>query len=167
MRPHGSPEELERRRRRAVAMVEAGQSKAEVARALGVGSGTVTRWCQAYKRQGGNGLTAKRHHGPKPKLSAYRRRLLTKRLLKGAKAHGFPTDLWTCPRIAEVIERHYGVRYHVDHVYKLMISLGWTCQKPEKRAVERDEDQIAQWVAKDWPRIKKRCTESRSHRVHR
>ncbi len=150
-----------------MAMVQQGQSRAEVARALGVGTGTVTRWRQAYERKGDGGLAATRHPGPKPKLSAYRRRLLAKRLLKGAKAHGFSTDLWTCPRIAEVIERHYGVRYHVDHVYKLMVSLGWSCQKPEKRAVERDEDRIAQWVAKDWPRIKKRREEPRSHRVRR
>lgn len=165
MRPHGSPEELERRRRRAVASVQEGQSRAEVARALGVGTGTVTRWCQAYERKGDDGLAATRHPGPRPRLSSYRRRLLAKRLLKGAKAHGFSTNLWTCPRIAEVIERHYGVRYHVDHIHKLMASLGWSCQKPEKRAVERDEDRIAQWVAKDWPRIKKSRTERCSHRI--
>ena len=167
MRPHGSTQELERRRRRAVAMVQGGQSRAHVARALGVGSGTVTRWWQAYERKGDDGLAAKRHPGPKPKLSAYRRRLLGKRLLKGARGNGFSTDLWTCPRIAEVIERRYGVRYHVDHIPKLMASLGWSCQKPEKRAIERDEERIARWVTKDWPRIKKRRTEPRAHRIRR
>ena len=100
MRPHGSTQELERRRRRAVAMVQGGQSRAHVARALGVGSGTVTRWWQAYERKGDDGLAAKRHPGPKPKLSAYRRRLLGKRLLKGARGNGFSTDLWSCQRSA-------------------------------------------------------------------
>ena len=150
-----------------MAMVQEGQSRAHVARALGVGSGTVTRWWQAYERKGDDGLAAKRHPGPKPKLSAYRRQLLGKRLLKGAKDNGFSTDLWTCPRITEVIERRYGVRYHVDHIPKLMASLGWSCQKPEKRAIERDEERIARWVTKDWPRIKKRRTEPRVHRIRR
>ncbi len=158
MRPHGSVEELERRRRRAIAMVQEGQSRAHVARALGVGSGTVTRWWQAYERKGDDGLAAKRHPGPKPKLAVYRRRLLGKRLVKGAKANGFSTDLWTCPRMVKLIEERYGVRYHVDHLPWLMASLGWSCQKPEKRAIERDEERIATWVAKDWPRIKKRGT---------
>ncbi len=150
-----------------MAMVQEGQSRAHVARALGVGSGTVIRWWQAYERKGDDGLAAKRHPGPKPKLSAYRRRLLGKRLLKGARANGFSTDLWTCPRITEVIERRYGVRYHVDHIPKLMASLGWSCQKPEKRAIERDEERIARWVTKDWPRIKKSRTEPRAHRIRR
>ena len=90
----------------AVAMVQEGQSQARVARGLGVGSGTVTRCWQAYQRKGDDGLAAKRHPGPKPKLSGYQRKLLQKRLMKGAKANGYSTDLWTCPRIAEVTERH-------------------------------------------------------------
>jgi len=100
-------------------------------------------------------------------LSAYQRRLLEKRLMKGAKTNGFSTNLWTCPRIAEVIERYYSVRYHIDHIPKLLASLGWSCQKPEKRAIERDEERIAQWVAKDWPRIKKSHTKPRAHRFRR
>ncbi len=134
---------------------------------LGVGSGTVTRWCQAYVGKGEAGLAAIRHSGPRPKLSGHRRKLLAKRLLKGAKANGFSTDLWTCPRIADVIERRYGVGYHVDHIPKLMASLGWSCQKPEKRAIERDEARIAQWVALDWPRIKKRRTKAGAYRIRR
>ena len=80
------------------------------------------------------------------------------RLLKGAKANGFPTDLWTCPRIAQVIEARYGVHYHVDHIVRLMASLGFSAQKPEKQAAERDEERIARWVALDWLRIKKSRT---------
>lgn len=166
MRPHGSAKQLECRRRQAIAMVQEGLSRAEVARRLGVGSGTVTRWWQAYEYQGEEGLKAKPHPGPKPKLNGRQRRWLVQRLLKGAKAHGYTTDLWTCPRIAEVIERHYGVRYHIDHIPRLMALLGWSCQKPEKRAVERDEKAIQQWVARDWPRIKKRRSPARPSRIH-
>ena len=158
MRPHGSAEELERRRRRALALVQEGHSRVEVARTLGVRPGSVTRWCQAYENKGDDGLAAKPHPGGKPKLTPRQRKLLAQRLLKGAKANRYPTDVWTCPRIAEVIEWHYGVRYHVDHIPRLMASLGWSCQKPEKRAIERDEDRIATWVARDWPRIKKSRT---------
>ena len=156
MRPHGSAEVLERRRRQAIALDQQGIQRSEIAKRLGVRPGSVTRWCQAHERDGPDGLVAKPHPGAKPKLTERQRELLAKRLLKGAKANGFPTDLWTCPRIAEVIERHYGVRYHVDHIGRLMASLGWSCQKPERRAVERNDEAIQHWVATEWPRIKKR-----------
>jgi len=167
MRPHGSVEQLESRRRRAIAMIQEGTSRAEVARRLGVGSGSVTRWWQAYEAEGEEGLAAKPHLGAKPKLSPRQRQWLVQRLMKGAKANGFDTDLWTCPRIAALIEQRYGVHYHVDHIPRLMVSLGWSCQKPEKRAVERDEKAIQHWVAHDWPRIKKRRTQAGSPRFHR
>jgi transposase len=141
-----------------VTLVQEGHSRAEVARLLGVGSGTVTRWCQAFQERGEEGLVAKPHPGRKSRLPPRQRKLLVQRLLKGAKANGYPTDVWTCPRIVELIERRYGVRYHVDHIPRLMASLGWTCQKPARRAAERDEGRIATWVAKEWPRIKKRCS---------
>lgn len=153
---HGSPEELERRRRRAVALVHEGHSRVEAARMVGARPRSVSRWCQAFEARGEAGLSANPRPGPKPKLSAYRRKLLIKQLLKGAKAHGYPTNLWTCSRIAAVIERRYGIRYHADHVWKLIASLGSSCQKPERRAVERDESAIKQWIARDWRRIKKR-----------
>jgi transposase len=151
-------EELERRRRRAIALVLEGHSKVEAAQRVGAKPASVTRWWQAYEAKGEAGLSAVRHPGPKPKLSAYQRKLLANRLLKGAQANGFATNLWTGPRIVELIERRYGVRYHVDHIPRLMASLGWSCQKPERRAIERDESAIQTWVSKDWPRIKKRRT---------
>jgi transposase len=76
-------------------------------------------------------------------------------LLKGPLAQGYRTNLWTTARIAEVIRREFGVEYHRDHVGRLMHQLGWSPQKPERRAVERDEDAIQQWKKKDWPRVKK------------
>lgn len=168
MRPHGSAEELERRRRRAIALLEVGHRQAEVARAVGAHPSSVKRWWEAYQKIGEGGLAAKPVPGRPSRLSARQRKLLVSRLLKGAQANGFPTDLWTCPRIAKVIEDRYGVHYHVDHIPRLMASLGFSSQKPEKRAVERDEERIARWVAKDWRRIKKRrYTSARSHRFPR
>lgn len=167
MRTHGSPAELERRRRQAMAWVRQGISKAEAARRVGATRSSVTKWWKAFEKRGEEGIRAIVHPGPTPKLNARQRQWLARRLLKGAKADGFPTDLWTCPRIVEVIERHYGVHYHVDHIPRLMASLGWTCQKPERRAIERDESAIARWVAKDWPRIKKRRATPSTHRSAR
>jgi transposase len=80
---------------------------------------------------------------------------LDRALLKGAKAAGFDTDLWTCPRVAQLIEERFGVAFHVDHIGRLLKSLGWSPQKPTRRAVERDEERIRRWVKVDWPRVKK------------
>ena len=156
MRPHGNPQELERRRRRAVALLEAGHRQAEVARRVGAHPTSVKRWWEAYQKSGEGGLAAKPVPGRPSKLTARQKTLLTQRLLKGAKANGFSTDLWTCPQIATMIRQRYGVRYHVDHIPRLMASLGFSPQKPETQAVERNEERIARWVAKDWRRIKKR-----------
>ena len=93
--------------------------------------------------------------GRPPKLDARSKEKLRRLLLKGAEAHGFPTDLWTCPRVAELIRRTFRVSYHVDHVGRLLRTLGWSPQKPERRARERDEQAIQRWVRVDWPRVKK------------
>jgi transposase len=158
MRPTGNSAELERRRRRAIALLGRGRPASEVAQELGTTMRSVHRWWRAYQEQGEEALVAIPHPGKPCRLSKRQREGLIQRLLRGAKANGFDTDLWTCPRIAELIERHYGVRYHVDHIPRLMASLNWSCQKPEGRAVERDEKAIQHWVANDWPRIKKRRT---------
>jgi transposase len=76
-------------------------------------------------------------------------------LLKGATAHGYASQLWTLPRVAEVIVRHFGVRYHPAHVWKLLRACGWSAQKPQRRARERDEAEIEQWRRQRWPHIKK------------
>jgi transposase len=81
---------------------------------------------------------------------------LERDLLEGARAAGFPTDLWTCPRIAELIQSRFGVHYEVSGVWRLLRALGWTPQKPERRAVERKEREIQRWIKKEWPRIKKK-----------
>jgi len=136
-------------------MLDVGMSTTDVARRLKVDPRSVRRWRQACRRRGEAGLRAKPAPGRSCRLSKRQRHGLRRRLLKGAKANGFATDLWTCPRVAEIIERRYGVSYHEDHIGRLLRSLGFSCQKPQKKAAERDESAIARWVAKDWPRIKK------------
>lgn len=156
MRRPGSAEQLEQRRRQAVDfIVNKGLSQAEVCRLLEVRSGTVSRWMKAYRHGGDKALAAHRHPGPKPKLHRRQRQCLAKRLLDGPQANGYPTDIWTCPRIADLIEQRYGVHYHVDHIVRLLRTLDFTPQRPQRQPVERDPAAIQAWIAKDWPRIKK------------
>ena len=155
MRPAGSPEELERRRVRALALLKEGLQPVEVARRVGVDRRSVRRWKAAARTRGEAGVRAKPAPGRPPKLRAKQRTELQALLLKGAEAAGYHTDLWTCPRVAEVIERRFGVCYHVDHVGRLLHDLGWSPQKPARRAIERDEEAIRRWVHEQWPRVKK------------
>jgi transposase len=102
-----------------------------------------------------SGIERKPAPGRPSKLDTEARSRLEADLLRGARAHGFPTDLWTCPRIARLIWRHYRVRYHVDHIGRLLRSLGWTPQRPERRARERDEAAIQGRIKRDWVAVKK------------
>jgi transposase len=155
MRPIGAAQELERRRRRAVALLKQGHGVRETARIVGVTPGAVTQWRQVYQTHGDKALCAKPPPGRTPKLSGKQRGKLAWLLLKGARKHGYATELWTLKRVAEVIRRHFGVRYDPSGVWHVLKAMGWSCQRPERRARERDEKAIAQWRKKDWPRIKK------------
>lgn len=155
MRPAGSPSSLQQRRERAIELLKEGYQPCDVASMLNVDRRSVRRWNAAYRKSGKQALQAKRAPGRPTKLSESDRARLEKLLLKGAKAAGYPTDLWTCPRIAEVIRDRFEVEYHVDHIGRLMHGLGWSPQKPSRRAAERDEEAIATWVKIDWPRVKK------------
>jgi transposase len=155
MRTPGTPEELERQRFRAVALLEAGHRPGEVAKRLGVSPAAVSQWKKLYQQAGPEGLKATPHPGPKPKLTVPQRHKLERLLLKGPLAHGYPTDLWTLRRIAEVIERHFAVSYDPSGVWHLLKALGWSCQKPERRAREADEEAMVGWRQQPWPRLKK------------
>jgi transposase len=155
MRPAGSSRALQRRRERAIELLKDGHQPCDVAAVLGVDRRSVRRWNAAYRKQGAKAMQAKPAPGRPSKLSETDRARLQQTLLRGARAAGFATDLWTCPRIAKAIARQFGVHYHVDHIGRLMRTLGWTPQKPTRRAVERDEQAIANWVKQDWPRAKK------------
>lgn len=156
MRPHGSPEELERRRERAMVLLDEGLAPVEVAQRVGVDRRSVRRW-KAARRQGGRrALKAKPAPGRPPKLGSEQRERLKELLLEGAQAAGYPNDLWTCRRVAEVVLHGFGVAYHPGHVSRLLHSLGWSPKKPQRRAIERDEDRVQTWIKQDWPRIKKK-----------
>jgi len=156
MRPTGSPRELEQRRFRALQLLAQGHPPVAVARLLGVDRRSVRRWKATARQQGSRALAARPASGRPARLGPGQKRRLERALLRGAQALGFPSDLWTCPRVAELIHRSFGVRYHVDHVSRLLHGLGWSPQKPQRRAVERDEEGIRQWVKQVWPRLKKK-----------
>jgi transposase len=151
----GSGDLLEDRRRRALALWDTGLSLNEVGRRIRCAASSVMRWLRVRRRGGPGALRVRCSPGRPLKLNLRQRRRLLKLLLKGAPAHGYRTQLWTTARIAEVIVREFGVRYHRDHVGRLMHSLNWSPQKPETRALERDERAIEHWKRKDWPRVKK------------
>ncbi len=155
MRPQGSPEELERRRRRAIDLLKAGASVTDVARRLGCSHSSVILWRDVVRRRGPVALQAKPAPGRPPKLTARQRAKLPQLLLRGATAWGFDTDLWTTRRIATVIRREFGVPLHRAHVGRMLTTLGWSCQKPERRALERDEAAIARWKRYRWTAVKK------------
>jgi transposase len=143
MRPIGTAEELQRRRLRAVELVDEGESPEDVARFLDCGRSSVYTWVK-LARQTPEKLAAKPHTGPKPRLSAEQLSELEALLLQGAKAHGWRTELWTAQRAAELIQRHFGIRFHPEHVRKILKRrLRWTSQKPQRKARERDEAAIA------------------------
>jgi transposase len=158
MRTPGKAEELERQRFRAATLLDAGHRPSEVAKMLGVSPSTVSQWKKIYQRAGPDGLKAKPHPGPKPKLSMSQRGKLERMLRKGPGAYGYATNLWTLKRIAEVIEKQFGVSYDPSGVWHVLRGMGWSCQKPEHRARERHEEAIVSWCRQDWPRIKKRST---------
>jgi transposase len=155
MRPVGSPEELQRRRERALALLKEGVAPVDVANRVGVDRRSVRRWKAAFRDAGAHGIAARPAPGRPCALTAQHKRRLEQWLLKGARACGFPTDLWTCARVAQVIRDRLGVDYHVDHVGRVLHALGWSPQKPVRRAIERDEAAIARWIREDWARIKK------------
>ncbi len=155
MRLPGSAELLEDRRRRALALLDEGGSLNEVARHIGCAPSSVMRWRDRRLRGGETALRVRSSPGRPPKLTAVRCRLLLKLLLEGAMASGYPTQLWTTARIAEVIRKKFRVEYHRDHVGRLMHRLGWSHQKPQREALERDAGKIRRFLRQDWPRVKK------------
>jgi len=155
MRPKGSAAELEARRRLAGRLLQEGREIGEVSQIVAASESSVRRWRRAVKKGGLEALKAKPHPGPKPRLNAKQKQRLVKILLAGPRKAGYRTDLWTCPRVAEVIANKFGVKYHPSHVWKVLRSLGLTPQKPEQRARERDEGAIRSWRKRDWPRIKR------------
>jgi len=163
-RPFGTAAELERRRCRAVQAVDRGESPEVVARTYGVHRTSVYRWLAMARRP--DGLASRPHLGPEPRLSPEQHRHLETLLLQGAKAHGWSNQLWTCARIRVLIERHFGVSFHHDHVGRLLRQrLNWTPQKPQRRARERDEAAIEYFRRVRFPKIAAATRERNAHLV--
>jgi len=137
-------------------MLQQGATITEVARRIGCSHSSVILWRDTLRRRGAEGLKAKPASGRPSKLSLRQLKKLPKLLLKGPLVWGYATDLWTTTRIAEVIQREFKVKFHRAHVGRLLFRLEWSCQKPERRALERDEPAIEEWKRKRWPAIKKK-----------
>ena len=155
MRPNGSQKTLEKRRWRAIELLKRGLNLSEVAAKVGSSASSVFRWQEAFRKRGKRALRPKPVPGRPPKLSARQKRELTRILLAGALSYGYSTDLWTQKRVAKVIQDRFGIDYHPHHMWRFLQSLGWSVQKPAKRARERDEKAIAHWKRYVWPHIKK------------
>ena len=139
----------------AAELFEQGIRPAEVARRFDVTVGAASHWFKSWREGGIEALHSKPHPGSKPKLPRRQWDALARLLLEGPRAHGFPTELWTLRRVADVIERRFGVRYDISQVSRILRAMGWSRQKPARQARERDEEQIEAWRKEHWPRIKK------------
>jgi transposase len=146
---------MEQRRRKGMSLLAQGVSQAEVARRCGVSRVTALRWEKQRAAKAGGPAWKRRPLGRRSKLTTGQKEKLEKALKEGAQSHGFLNDLWTLPRVAELIERLTGVRYHPGHVWKLLVRLGWSVQRPTTKAVQRDEEAIARWKKHTWPALKK------------
>jgi transposase len=155
MRPKGSGAQLEARRRRAAALLHKGLGVREVARKVDSSPSSVSRWKEAVEEGGSQALAAKAQPGRPARLSAQQKEHLLDLLLQGPQAHGHANQLWTLARVAQLIETNFDVSYHPAHVWKILRACGWSAQKPERLARERDDEQIQRWRRKRWPHIKK------------
>lgn len=158
--------QMAERRAEGVRLLQAGKmSQAQIARHLGVSEVTVSKWKKKLDQGGPEALQARTASGRPPKLRATEKEQLVQILEGGALAAGFATAQWTQARVKKVIGREFGVHYHRDYISRLLHGLGWSVQKPEPRAIERDEELIRAWLEQDWPRIKKSAAARRRNRL--
>lgn len=167
MSTYRTRKQMEQRRRRAIALLDQAYTQAEAARMLDVTPGAVSQWKKRRDEHGLTALKAKPHPGPTPKLSDGHCRKLLRLLKQGPVRHGYQTERWTLPRVVDLIQRHFGVTYDQSGVWHVLNRLGWSCQKPEKRARERNEAAIKRWRTRQWPRIKKSAAKRETPRLCR
>jgi transposase len=156
MRSKGTPDELEHRRRLAVQRIIEGYSTQEVADFLGVDPSTVRRWVAAFRDRGEPGLIARAVPGRPRKLTPYQEKIIRRWLDESPTEHGFENELWTAPRLVRLIEEEFAVQLHPKYLSAWMQARGFSPQKPQRVARERDPKVIAAWLESDWPRIKKK-----------
>jgi len=154
------------RRAEGVRLLEAGEmTQAKIARHLGVTEAAVSKWNRQLVEGGKQALQARKATGRPPKLDDVAKAELVQKLEEGAIAAGFPTEQWTQARVKKMIKREFGVVYHQNYISRLLDDLGWSVQKMDPRAMERDEELIRAWLSRDWPRIKKSAAARRRDRV--
>ena len=154
--PRRDFQELECRRKQAARLFATGKLiLAVIARHLKVSRQSVSRWYREWRRGGTNALRGVGRAGRKARLDRRQLRAVEKALCQGSRAHGFASDLWTLPRVATVIERVTGVRYHPGHVWRILGSMEWSLQRPARQARERDPEKVELWKTKRWPAVKK------------
>lgn len=147
---------LEKRRFAAVKLFRKNLNNSEIGRRLKVSNQTVSRWRREYQKDGNFALRSAGRAGRIPSLSEADKARLIALLLEGPERLGYETPLWTCPRVAHLIEKNFDVDYHPGHVWRILRQLNWSVQQPVGRALERDEARIDDWKHKRWPEIKKK-----------
>ncbi|NJK93198.1 MAG: transposase [Blastochloris sp.] len=137
-------------------MLDQGKSQAEVARHFKVSQASVSRWAAQWRRQGLKGLRSQHPAHAPSRLSLPQQQEVIRGLQAGAQKWGWRDNFWTLARIAQMIQKLSGVSYHEAHVWRLLQSWGWSCQRPVGRVSQRNEKAIARWKTKTWPEIKKK-----------
>jgi len=153
-------DDLERRRLKAARLFGRGLSQSEVSRRLGVHRQSVSRWHRAWRERGTKGLLKAGRAGRRPRLLPCQLEQLRRGLKAGPEVLGYGTGLWTTWRVADLIERQTSEKFHPGHVWRILRSLGWSCQRPVGRATQRDESAIRRWKRVRWPELKKRPCKS-------
>src|SRR5215210_4716298 len=149
------------RRLQALHLKQEGWYQRVIAEALGTSEETISRWLARARHGGREALLAHPAPGHPPRLSTAQKRLIPEFLWHGPEAYGFRGQVWTCARVARVIEVEFGVRYHKDHVGRLLKGLHWTPQQPIKRAIQRDDEAIQRWRDETWPELRRRARRER------
>ena len=155
------PECREWRRFRALYLKHRGWYQRDIAEALDVSEEAVSRWLARARGGGCAALRARSASGHPPRLSPAQRRSIPELLWHGPEAYGFRGQVWTCARIARILDEEFGVRYHKDHVGRLLTELHWTPQQPIQRAIQRDEEAIRRWRDETWPELRQRAGRER------
>lgn len=153
MRPYGKSEQLAKRRQRALELLESGKRVKEVAKIIGVTERSIRYWQKEANAPKDKRTTGRPGHPSH--LSAEQLIQLEQELLRGAYAQGYAEDYWTLDRIARLIWDKFQVRYHPGSVWYIMKRIGWSNQRPQRQALQRDDEAIRRWKKYTWPRIKK------------
>lgn len=154
----------EGRRLRALALHERGWTGRAIAAALGVTPGAVSQWLTRARDGGAEALRQRPPPGPARRLSEAQRQQLLTLLAQGAEAYGFLGEVWTTKRVAAVIRKEFSISYHPAHVSRLLRFIGWSVQKPLRRATQRDEAAIVAWHTERWPALEKKGAGGAAHR---